>query len=252
MKGRGAHERSKRSDIAKLQLACYWALSSLRKFMEPSEILEILRSNGLELSNVDLSRYIGGHVLPGPKRARELLQALYKAEVLEKVLKRVVVIDSRGVVNIARLAFDKELLALAASLALVRFGALKVTKVLTAAVNGVPLASFVSLILSAGLCVAKREAEVPECIEVKYFAPEPPRYISLFIPKGALRHNDAVLIVDDLLRSGRTLKALLELSQKSGAKVKGVFSLVAVGSEWCAVVRSCGFDIYVGYQVALA
>jgi len=243
--------RNKRSDIAKLQLACYWALSSLRRFMEPSEILEMLRSNGLELNNVDLSRYIGGHVLPGPKRARELLQALYEAKVLREVLKRVVVIDSRGVVNIAMLAFDKELLALAASLALVRFEKLGVSKVLTAAVNGIPLASFVSLILGTGLCVAKREAEVPECIEAKYFAPEPPRYISLFIPRGALHRNDTVLIVDDLLRSGRTLKALLELSEKSGAKVKGVFSLVAVGNEWSTVIKNNDLNIFVGYQVAL-
>jgi len=239
----------KRSAAATLQLACHWALSSARRYMEPVELINKLASEGVIISSVNFSRYVSGRILPSPERAREILKAAYRSDVLGEVLRRTVVVDDRGVVNTANIAFNMDILTLAASMALIKFWDYGVNKVLTAAVNGVPLASLVSLLLDAGLCVARREAESSSYVEVKYFAPEPPRYVSLFIPRGSLREGDRVLVVDDLLRSGRTLRALLELAGKKGTSVVAVFSLIAVGDEWIKVVEKTGIEVYVGHRV---
>ena len=41
-----------------------------------------------------------------------------------------------------------------------------------------------------------------------------------------------MLIVDDLLRTGRTLKALITIANKAKASIIGVFALISLGNAW--------------------
>ena len=117
----------------------------------------------------------------------------------------------------------------------------RVTKVLTAAVDGIPLATMVANALGVNLIVAKRNKEVG----VKAFIDE--TYIlgrdsgvtvTLYIPKEAIKKRDSVLIVDDMIKSGETQEALVTLVKKSKAEVSGIFSLIAVGEEWKKRLKS--------------
>lgn len=45
----------------------------------------------------------------------------------------------------------------------------------------------------------------------------------------ALRKGENVLIVDDVIRSGETQRALLEMCGQAGAKPVGMFFLISVG-----------------------
>lgn len=227
-------------DAVRAQVLAVEALRALRKFMSGKGVLELLANSGVRISAVDLSRYVTGAVLPSPSRSREVLRALAESNALSLALKRVIVVDERGVVNVARIAYDTAILSLAGARAYVEFEGVSVTKVLTAAVNGVPLASWVSRALEAGLCVAKQEADasVDKYLEVKYFAPEPPRYASLYLPSHALREGDGVLIVDDLLCSGRTLEALIKLVKLAKSSLAGVFALVALRAGWSEALPS--------------
>jgi adenine phosphoribosyltransferase len=89
--------------------------------------------------------------------------------------------------------------------------------------------------LGVNLIVAKRNKEVG----VKTFLDE--TYIlgrdsgvtvTLYIPKEAIKKRDSVLVVDDMIKSGETQEALVNLVKKSKAEISGVFSLIAVGDEW--------------------
>ncbi|HID15867.1 MAG TPA: hypothetical protein EYP16_03570, partial [Candidatus Atribacteria bacterium] len=55
---------------------------------------------------------------------------------------------------------------------------------------------------------------------------------TLYIPKGAIRSTDSVLIVDDIIRTGKTLRALTNLVRKSRGKLEGIFTLMAIGKDW--------------------
>jgi len=46
-----------------------------------------------------------------------------------------------------------------------------------------------------------------------------------------------VLIVDDLVRSGRTTGAVAELVKQSGADVAGFYALIGMGSAWKPVIE---------------
>jgi adenine phosphoribosyltransferase len=238
-------------EAVKLQLLAVEALRGLRRFMSGKEVLELLGREGLRITQVDLSRYINGAVLPSPKRSLEILRLLARVNALGLALERALVVDERGVVNVARIAHDMALLNLAAARAYVELEGVEVDKVLTAAVNGVPLGALVAHVLGAGLCVARQEldASAGSYVEVRYFAPDPPRYAHLYLPSFALNEGEKVLIVDDLLRSGRTLKALAELASLKGAEVAAVFTLLAIGGEWRSAVPETASKVVVGLEV---
>ncbi|MCX8181255.1 MAG: phosphoribosyltransferase family protein [Thermofilaceae archaeon] len=238
-------------EAVKAQLLAIEALKSLRRVMSGKEVLELLESKGLRITQVDLSRYVTGTVLPSPARSMKILKLLSEANVLGLAVKQALVMDERGVVNVTRIAYDTAVLGLAAARAYTELNDLGVTKVLTAAVNGIPLAVKISHVLDADLCVARQEPDVSSSgyLEVRYFAPDPPRYAHLYLPSFALREGDSVLIVDDLLRSGRTLKALTELASQKRANVKAVFTLVAIGENWRSSIPRTASKILVALEV---
>lgn len=188
-----------------------------------------------------LSRYAKGHVLPNTARAKQLWRVLTKMVGLEAELRSRIKFDEIGYFDNTEIVGDYNILQQAANYALANFAGKRVTKVLTAAVDGIPLATMVANALGVNLIVAKRNKEVG----VKAFLDE--TYIlgrdsgvtvTLYIPKEVIKKRDSVLIVDDMIKSGETQEALVNLVKKSKAEVSGIFSLIAVGEEWKKRLKS--------------
>jgi purine operon repressor len=182
-----------------------------------------------------LSRYAKGHVLPNTARAKQLWRVLTKLVGLEPELRSRIKFDEDGYFDNTEIIGDFNILQQAANHALANFAGKRVTKVLTAAVDGIPLATIVANALGVNLVAAKRNKEVG----VKVFLEE--TYVlgkdsgvtmTLYIPKEAIKKRDSVLIVDDMIKSGDTQAALVNLVRKAKAEISGIFSLVAVGEEW--------------------
>ena len=216
-----------------LQLLCQGALRALRSSIRRAQIAEVLAGHGLRISPIDLSRYTYGSHMPKPEKALEMLEAIHGSGLSRMVVEQRVSVDEMGVVNVPLLAYDLDVLLLAASAAYLEFRGIA-DAVLTAAVNGVPLATLVAWALSAKLAVARREREstTMKYLEAEVFLSDPPSVSHLYLPAGVLQRGERVLIVDDLLRSGRTLRALTRIAESAGAYVVGVLALLAVGDGW--------------------
>lgn len=182
-----------------------------------------------------LSRYAKGHVLPNTMRAKQLWRTLNKLVGLETELRNRIKFDEIGYFDNTEIIGDFNILQQAANYALANFAGKRVTKVITAAVDGIPLGTMVANALGVNLIVAKRNKEVG----VKAFLDE--TYIlgkdsgvtvTLFIPRDAVKKRDSVLVVDDMIKSGETQEALVNLVRRAKAEISGVFSLIAVGDEW--------------------
>jgi adenine/guanine phosphoribosyltransferase-like PRPP-binding protein len=182
-----------------------------------------------------LSRYAKGHVLPNTTRAKQLWRVLNKLVGLETELRNRIKFDDTGYFDNTEIIGDFNILQQAANYALANFAGKRVTKVITAAVDGIPLATMVANALGVNLIVAKRNKEVG----VKAFLDE--TYIlgkdsgvtvTLYVAKDAVKKRDSVLVVDDMIKSGDTQEALANLVRKANAEISGVFSLIAVGDEW--------------------
>ncbi len=92
------------------------------------------------------------------------------------------------------------------------------------------------------MIVAKknREVGVREHIEEVFVPARTAMMLSLFVPRDGLKRGDCVLIVDDVIDSGETQRALMKIAQKAKAEVTGIYALVSVGNEWKSRIESAG------------
>ncbi|PMB75661.1 MAG: hypothetical protein C0193_00455, partial [Candidatus Bathyarchaeota archaeon] len=97
--------------------------------------------------------------------------------------------------------------------------------------------------LGVNLVIAKKSKEVG----VKAFLEE--TYVlgrdsgvtvTLYVPKDAIKRRDSVLIVDDMIKTGETQAAMVNLVRKAKAEISGIFSLIAVGDEWKKKLKIAG------------
>lgn len=181
-----------------------------------------------------LSRYAKGHVLPNTARAKQLWKVLRKFVGLENELRSRIRFNEEGYFDNTEIIGDFNILQQAANHALANFAGKRVTKVFTAAVDGIPLATMVANALGVNLVIAKRgkEVGVKEFLEETYVLKDSGVTITLYVPKDAIKRRDSVLIVDDMIKTGETQAALVNLVRKAKAEVSGVFSLIAIGDEW--------------------
>lgn len=182
-----------------------------------------------------LSRYAKGHVLPNTTRAKQLWKVLTKLVGLETELRNRIKFDETGYFDNTDIVGDYNILQQAANHALANFAGKRVTKILTAATDGIPLATMVANALGVNLILAKRSKEVgvKAFLDVTYvLGKDSGVTVTLYIPKDAFKKRDSVLIVDDMIKSGETQEALAQLVKRAKAEISGVFSLIAVGDTW--------------------
>ncbi|MCS7366146.1 MAG: phosphoribosyltransferase family protein [archaeon GB-1867-035] len=220
---------STRFDSLKIRLMTVEKLRLIKKSYPYSELAKYTG-----LPEAVLCRYVRGSVLPSEETALRLWKALEKLESLNSLIMKRLRFTPDGYIDITGVIYDPYILTHTAQHVCMRFAGHRINKVMTAAVDGVPLATIVASILEVPLIVAKRSKDVGirEFIEESYPSESPAKLTTLYIPKGAIRSADSVLIVDDIIRTGKTLKALTNLVRKSRGKLEGIFTLMAIGKDW--------------------
>jgi len=217
-------------------------MEQVKKKINTIYLLKVVKSRYTynELSQITglpitvLARYAGGSVLPSDERADELYRVLTERIPLEELISSRLILDESGYFDSSRVIWDVNLLRLISHKAVILFMGRRIDKVMTAAVDGIPLASFVAEELNADLVIAKRykEVGVKDFLEATYVIGSSAVVSSLYVPKNALKKDDNVLIVDDAIRTGETDIALIRLVEKAKANIVGIFILIATGKDW--------------------
>lgn len=230
---------STHADDLKLRLMTIELLRTA-KYKRNITYRELASKTGLPVTV--LSRYAKGHVLPNTSRAKQLWKVLTKLVGLETELRSRIKFDEDGYFDNTEIIGDFNILQQAANHALANFAGKRVTKILTAAVDGIPLATMVSNALGVNLVVAKRNKEVgvKAFLEETYVLKGSGVTMTMYIPKEAIKKRDSVLVIDDMIKTGETQAALINLVRKARAEMSGVFSLIAVGDEWKKVLKLSG------------
>jgi adenine phosphoribosyltransferase len=227
---------STHADDLKLRLMTIELLRTA-KYKRNITYRELASKTGLPVTV--LSRYAKGHVLPNTARARQLWKVLTKLVGLETELRSRIRFDEEGYFDNTEIVGDFNILQQAANHALANFAGKRVTKILTAAVDGIPLATMVANALGVNLVVAKRNKEVgvKAFLEETYVLRGSGVTMTLYIPKEAIKKRDSVLVIDDMIKTGETQAALFNLVRKARAEMSGFFSLIAVGDEWKRMLK---------------
>ncbi|TMI35252.1 adenine phosphoribosyltransferase [Candidatus Bathyarchaeota archaeon] len=205
----------------------------------------------LHLPETVLSRYVKGHVLPTAERAEEINKTLQKYMGLERELHKRIKFDDLGFFDNTEIINDTMLLERAVQQAVGAFAGKRINKVMTAAVDGVPLATLLAQRLGKRLIIAKqnREIGVREFIEEVYVMP-PAIMKSLYVSKDAFKKGEGILIADDIIDSGETQRAMIKVAYKAKAEVIGIYALVAIGDTWKQRIESVGnIPVEIGTQL---
>ena len=104
--------------------------------------------------------------------------------------------------------------------------------VLTMETKGIPLALMTARSSGLPLAVARRESRVTEgsAIGLNYVSSSG-RIGTMSLPRRALPAGSRVLVVDDFLKGGSTVRGLVELCQELGASCVGIAALCETPSE---------------------
>jgi adenine phosphoribosyltransferase len=198
-------------------------------------------SDILGLSPPILSRYMRGHVLPSYSRAQGLYDKLMEITDIKEELKKRINFDEDGYFDNTPLVTEITWLKIMSNYALEKFAGRRVTKVLTAAVDGIPVSTLVANLLGVDLLIAKntKEVGINDFVEETYIPKGSAIRQSLYVPKQSIRKRDSILIIDDVVRSGETVKALVDMVVNQRADIAGIYVLVTVGDEWNEYLKDC-------------
>jgi len=108
-------------------------------------------------------------------------------------------------------------------------GALGADYVVTVETKGIPLALMTARCLGVPLVVARRDLRATEgsAVSISYVSGSTGRIQAMSLPRRALEAGAKVLIVDDFMRAGGTVRGLMELMGEFGARVLSVGILTA-------------------------
>ncbi len=206
--------------------------------LEAVELINIIRglfdysfrqlSDTLGIPESVLCRYANGDILPSAETASSIVRKLESELELPRLMPMLV--KNKGdYIDLSNVIFNPYVLKLYERRVSKLFGQSNITSVVTVATDGIPLAVVAASALRARLTIAKqyKDAGFEEFYESSYIVDSPPRRTSIYLPKDLLGRKDKVLIVDDIMRTGRTIDALLNIIRQAGASIGGFSILVA-------------------------
>ncbi len=210
----------RRADELRLRMASVEALKILKGRMRYSEL-----SPTLGLPPTVLSRYVNGLVIPGLDVAKRIM-SVFRAELAREVESRIRR-DDVGGVDVTDVTHDPLLLRNVVESQREWFSGLKVDHVMTMESDGIPVAYQFAEALGVRMAVVRKSKKlgIRDFIEARQVF-ESGAYRYIYLPRKALRRGDYVLLVDDVIRTGTTIRAMSMLCELTRSNVAGVFSIV--------------------------
>ncbi len=209
-------------------------------------------SDMLGLSPPILSRYMRGHVLPSYQRAQTLYKQLADITKIKEALKKRILFDDEGYFDNTPLVNEITWLKIISNYAMEKFAGRRVTKILTAAVDGIPCSTLVANLLDVDLIIAKdkKEVGINDFVEETFIPKGSATRKTLYVPKTSIKKKDSILIIDDVLRSGETVQALVDLVRNQRADIAGIYILVTIGNDWKEylenIISKYSFEVLIG------
>ncbi|AEE93644.1 phosphoribosyltransferase [Acidianus hospitalis W1] len=175
-----------------------------------------------------ICRYVNGNTVPSDVQSMEIISKVKNKEFLLKFFRNKIKVLEDGYIDSSQLLLYPNLLKLLLELYLTKLMQKDaVDKIFSIATNGVPFATIASLILDKPLLIAKKHKD---SINLEYYEESLKETDSvvnnIYLRKDLIKKNDRILIVDDVIKSGKTISSSIKLLQKAGARVVGILVLV--------------------------
>ncbi len=214
----------KKLDETKIKITSINVLKTLKDSYSLTEL-----SRFFSLPEPVISRYLNGHVLPRRERAEKIIKK-FREDLVNEILRKKIILSEGKVFSLLNILSDSSLMDILGKLVFYEFKNVKIKKILTKETMGIPFALEIAKEFNAKLVVArsKKDLGIDEFLETKRTFKDG-TYSYLYVPKHLIKKRDSVLIADDSIRSGSTLRALVNLCRSARANVVGAAFIVSVG-----------------------
>jgi len=201
-------------------------------------------SEKFELPITVLNRYISGKILPGNKKIEIFLRSYREEFDLVKEVKQNIIFDGDYFDN-TKVLYNTFLLKRIAQYTRTLFDS--VDKVFTSATDGIPLGGKIADVFNVDMVYAKQKKEVgvKEWLEESYIPSFSGNIMSLYLPKNSIQKGESVLIVDDVIRSGETQRALINFVKRSNAVINGIFAIIAIKKRGLNLLKNENLKVLV-------
>jgi len=109
----------------------------------------------------------------------------------------------------------------------------KITKIIATAEAVLPIATMLSIEFSAPIVLVKRNKSYPGIQYYSISVMRGPRDVeTLYLDRDLVTRKDSVLVLSDVVYSGKTLEAVLHMLMKSKAEIVDVYVIMGLGSNW--------------------
>lgn len=209
---------------------------SLRKRLISIELLQELKTiytykELSEIFNIQeslLCRYVNGNRIPSEKQSAEIITKIKEKLTISQILKNRIKIFDDGFIDVSNLLFFPTLLKLNLELALGDKINDSINKVVGIESNGLPFATIVASIYDTPLVITKKHKDSTFLKYLEENVKESNSIISsIYLREDLIKKGEKVILVDDVLRSGKTLTALYNLASRAGAKILGAIIIAS-------------------------
>jgi len=216
-----------KADRLKLRLLARDVLRLLKPVMSYRDLYSL---TGLPESV--LCRYVKGSILPSFEQAVKILAKITLSIDLNYLLKELVEQEKSPVVDLLRVLKDPYISKLLAIIVMLELVGKEITRIVATAEAVLPIASLLSIEFNAPIILVKRKSYPG----IQYYSTtimkSPKDIESLYIDRDLISKKDKLLVVADVVYTGRTLEAVLQILEKSRAEITDVIAILGLGRLW--------------------
>ncbi|MEM4663477.1 MAG: phosphoribosyltransferase family protein [Desulfurococcaceae archaeon] len=221
-----AYGRSK-ADKMKLRLLSSEVLRHLKPVLSYRDISLI---TGLPESV--LCRYVKGSIIPSFEQAVKILARISLSIDLGVILKDLVEREKSPVIDLLRVLKDPYIIRLLSIIIMLELVDKTITKVVATAEAVLPIATELSMEFRAPVLLVKRKSYPG----VQYFnislMRSPKDVETLYLDKDLISRKDKVLVVADVVFTGKTLESVLQMLAKAKVEVVDCIVILGLGTRW--------------------
>ena len=204
-------------------------LSSLKGFFTLKEL-----ESKLGIPYQVIWRYISLKNTPEKTTARKIIERIERLNLIEEALMRRLRVNEYNYIETWRFMNDYKFLDLMGYVVSSFLGDEEVDLLLAHPTRSFPLALIASDWIGARAlsCLEQADLSLGPYLSSSYLSLDRGRVVELYIPARGIRVNDKVILIKDVVKDLASLEAVMDLMTESGAKLRGVFSIISVSDDW--------------------
>lgn len=179
-----------------------------------------------------LCRYVKGTIIPSFEQASKILARVSLSIDLGVILKDLVEKEKSPVIDLLRVLKEPYITRLLSIITMLELADKTITKIVATAESVLPIATELSMEFRAPVLLVKRKSYPG----VQYYSisvmRSPKDVETLYLDKDLLSRKDKVLVLADVVYTGKTLESVLQMLIKARVEIAGSIVILGLGTRW--------------------